>query len=83
MMQDQKQNVWQFCWSNSNSNHHLDCPKIFMLCHNSVSQKVYSKFKTKEIEMIHRLFVVIAMYCQASSPAVQWITKPPTLQKVR
>ena len=34
---------------------------------------------TKEIEMIHRLFLVIAMYCQASSPADQWITKPPTL----
>ena len=44
---------------------------LIMLCHNSVSQKVRSKFKTKEIEMIHRLFVVITMYCQASSPAVQ------------
>ena len=29
------------------------------------------EMKGKEIEMIHRLFVVIAMYCQASSPAVQ------------
>ena len=44
---------------------------LIMLCHNSVSQKVRSKFKTKEIEMINRLLVVIAMYCQASSPAVQ------------
>ena len=25
----------------------------------------------KEIEMIHRLFLVIPMYCQSSSPAVQ------------
>ena len=27
--------------------------------------------KSKEIEMIHRLFLVIAMHCQASSTAVQ------------
>ena len=33
----------------------------------------------KEIEIIHRLFLVIVMYCQASSSQIQWITKPPTL----
>ena len=33
----------------------------------------------KEIEIIHRLFLVVAMYCQDSSSNVQWITKPPML----
>ena len=36
----------------------------------------------KEIEIINRLFLVIDMYCQASSSqfkSVQWITKPTTL----
>ena len=33
----------------------------------------------KEIEMIHRLFLVFAIYCQGSSNTVQWITKPPML----
>ena len=31
----------------------------------------YLNYLPKEIEMIHRLFLVIAMYFQASSPAVQ------------
>ena len=38
--------------------------------------------QVKEIEIIHRLFLVIAMYCQASSSQfkpVQSITQPPTL----
>ena len=43
------------------------------------SKIIFYILKSKEIEMIHRLFRVIAMYCQASSTAVQLITKPPTL----
>ena len=30
----------------------------------------------KEIEMIHRLFLVIAMYCQGSSSQIKSITQP-------
>ena len=33
--------------------------------------RVKLEVKSKEIEMIHRLFLVMAMYCQASSTAVQ------------
>ena len=36
-------------------------------------------FAGKEIEIIHRLFLVITMYCQATVKPVQEITKPPTL----
>ena len=35
--------------------------------------------RTKEIEMILRLFLVIAMYCQASSSQIKSITQPLTL----
>ena len=30
----------------------------------------------KEIEMIHRLFLIIAMYCQGSSSQIKSITQP-------
>ena len=33
----------------------------------------------KEIQIIFRLFLVIAMYCQASSSQMKSITQPPTL----
>ena len=35
----------------------------------------------KEIEIIQRLFLVIAMYCQASSRQMKSITEPPALLK--
>ena len=39
----------------------------------------YDDKEHKEIEIIHGLFVVIAMYCQVSSSQFQSITQPPTL----
>ena len=42
----------------------------------------HTRVVTKEIQIILRLFLVIAMYCQASSSQfkpVQSITQPPTL----
>jgi hypothetical protein len=33
----------------------------------------------KEIQIILRLFLVIAMYCQASSSQIKYITQPPAL----
>ena len=33
----------------------------------------------KEIQIILRLFLVIAMYCQASSSQIKSITQPPAL----
>ena len=46
------------------------------MCGFDKPQIVCEKMRNLEIEMI---FLVIAMYCQASSPAAQLITKPPTL----
>ena len=46
---------------------------------NGVEQKQEISL-VKEIEIIHRLFLVIAMYCKLSQfKPVQWITKPTTL----
>jgi hypothetical protein len=40
---------------------------------------IFEMVASKEIQIILRLFLVIAMYCQASSSQFQSITQPPAL----
>ena len=42
-------------------------------------QFINNQLHSKEIQTILRLFLVIAMYRQASSSRIKWITQPPAL----
>mgnify|MGYP007048344933 CR=1 FL=1 len=44
-----------------------------------VSRNLRLSYIFKEIQIILRLFLVIAMYCQASSSQIKSIIQPPTL----
>ena len=40
---------------------------------------IFEMVASKEIQIILRLFLVIAMYCQGSSSQIKSITQPPAL----